>query len=134
MNLLWLDMLIFGNGRGLAAPFWDQPFYWLADPDGENGTFYTYGGGFGAQLTSFQWRHPRPQERRRLAGMEFHPFNSDRRWGRVRVSWAVRIGRPLVAEDFQLIENRLHDSMARLCQWGAYRGESSPLTPGGKQK
>ncbi len=130
--MLWLDFKIFGHGHGLGVPFWDEAFYWLADSDGKHGAFYTYGGGFGAQLTSFQWTHPRPQERRLLAGMEFSPFQSFRQWGRVRVTWAVNIGRPLQPEDFPLIKKRLGDGMARLSRWGSYFGEDRQLSGSGK--
>lgn len=77
-----LDFWIFGNGHGLGAPFWDGRFYWLS------GEFYTYSAGHGAQLTSFQWTHPKAGETRRLCGRDFVPFHSSRSWGRVRVSWS----------------------------------------------
>lgn len=88
-----IDFLIFGSGRGLGAPYWNQPFYWLVDAHSKRGDFYTYSAGFGAQLHSYQWRHPKPQERRRLAGMEFAPFHSRRRWGRVEVANIVHAER-----------------------------------------
>lgn len=81
----WLDFRIFGNGYGLAAPYFDQPFYWLS------GRFYTFMGGFGAQLHSFQWTHPRAGEIRDICGVRFRPFNSSRRWGRVRVAWCANL-------------------------------------------
>lgn len=83
--MLWLDHLIFGNGYGVRSPFWDDHFYWLA------GRLYTWIGGFGAQLESHQWFHPKPGERRKLCGREFHPFMSRRRWLRVSVSWAMTL-------------------------------------------
>lgn len=43
--------------------------------------------GFGAQLTSYQWRHPKAGERRELAGYSFVPFRSTRRGIRVEVKW-----------------------------------------------
>lgn len=70
--IFWLDHKIFGNGYGLATPYFDGRFYWLS------GEIYTFSGGLGAQLTSFQWRHPKPGERRCLAGRQFVPFQSNR--------------------------------------------------------
>lgn len=88
--IVWLDHLIFGRGRGLSQPYFDGVYYWLVDTSNERrrGQFYTWSGWFGSQLQSFQWRHPKPQETRRLAEREFRPFCSERRWLRVRVSWA----------------------------------------------
>jgi hypothetical protein len=83
--IVWLDFLIFGRGYGLAQPRFDGRFYWLS------GQFYTFIGGLGAQLQSFQWRHPRPGESRRLAGRDYRPFNSRRQGLRVSVSWATRL-------------------------------------------
>lgn len=90
--ILWLDHRTFGNGFGLKSPYFDDNFYWLS------GELYTWTGWFGAQLQSFQWRHPKAGERRMLFGYKFYPFNSERRfmrlWSivlpipRVRVSWA----------------------------------------------
>lgn len=90
----WLDFKIFGSGFGMAVPYFDGRFYWLVDTyerdrKGRNGEFYTYSPGLGAQLTSFQWKHPKAGERRRLANREFIVFRSHRSWGRVRVSWAL---------------------------------------------
>lgn len=84
-----LDFRIFGNGYGLGAPYFDQTFYWLS------GRFYTFMGGLGAQLHSIQWTHPKPGEVRKICGVEFRPFNSHRRWGRVMVSWSTRLPREL---------------------------------------
>lgn len=83
--MLWLDHLIFGNGRGLATPYLDGRFYWLS------GRLYTWIGGLGAQLQSFQWTHPKPGERRRLAGRDYYPFGSARHGLRVRVTWAAKL-------------------------------------------
>jgi hypothetical protein len=83
--MLWLDHLIFGNGYGLKSPYFDSRFYWLS------GRLYTWIGGFGAQLQSFQWRHPKAGESRKLCGLEFRPFHSERRWLRVRVAWATKL-------------------------------------------
>lgn len=85
--MLWLDHLIFGNGRGLGSPHWDQRFYWLS------GRLYTFMPGFGAQLHSFQWTHPRAGERRRLSGRDYVVFSSTRRGLRVAVSWSL-VGLP----------------------------------------
>lgn len=92
--MLWLDHLIFGNGRGMASPYFDQRLYWLVDTSsgdrkGRNGTLYSFLGGFGAQLYSRQWIHPNAGERRLLAGRTFAPFRSTRRWLRVEVAWTL---------------------------------------------
>lgn len=96
--IVWLDHKIFGNGRGLGSPFHDSKFYWLVDTyrhdrPAKNGELYKYSAGFGAQLSSFQWTHPKAGERRRLIGREFKPFSSYRSCGRVSVSWAL-VGMP----------------------------------------
>lgn len=82
---LWLDHQIFGNGHGLKSPYWDSRFYWLS------GRLYTWIGGFGAQLQSMQWLHPKPGETRRLSGRDYRPFYSVRSGLRVRVAWATRL-------------------------------------------
>jgi len=87
--MLWLDHLIYGNGNGLATPYFDGRFYWLVDKHTDKGELYSWSGWFGAQLQSFQWTHPNAGERRRLAGREFKPFHSTRSLGRVRVAWAL---------------------------------------------
>lgn len=92
--ILSLDHRIFGNGFGMASPYHDARYYWLVDTyqrdrDGRHGQLYQWLGGLGAQLTSRQWAHPKPGERRELAGREFVPFISTRRWLRVEVSWAM---------------------------------------------
>lgn len=83
---LWLDHIIFGSGYGLASPHSDQRFYWLG---GEGGTLYTFQHGFGAQLRSRQWTHPKPGEERVLGGRRYRVFSSYRRWIRVKVAWAL---------------------------------------------
>lgn len=88
--IVWLDHKIFGNGHGVGSPFCNQIFYWLVDMKrNRRGEFYTYWPGFGAQLHSFQWTHPRAGEERFLSGCRFRVFNSHRRWIRVSVSWAM---------------------------------------------
>lgn len=79
--LLPLDFWIFGNGKGFAAPYWNQTFHWL------NGELYTFQPGLGAQLHSVQWTHPKAGERRRICDVEFRPLHSHRRWGRVKIAW-----------------------------------------------
>jgi len=83
MMIIWLDHLIFGNGHGIKSPYFDDVYFW------QNGEFYLFSPGLGAQLTSFQWNHPRPQERRIIANRLFSPFCSRRSWGRVIVSWSL---------------------------------------------
>jgi len=70
--ILWLDHKIFGNGRGLGSPYFDNKFYWLS------GELYTWMSGFGAQLHSIQWRHPNAGEERELFGYRFRPLHSNR--------------------------------------------------------
>lgn len=95
---LTLDQWIFGNGHGLKSPYFDDIYLWLVDTkpaerSGSNGRRYTWIGGIGAQLRSFEWRVPKPGTRRILAGREFVVFNATRRGLRVDVSWAL-VGLP----------------------------------------
>lgn len=98
--MLWLDHLIFGNGHGLASPYFDARFYWLS------GHLYTWQGWLGSQLQSCQWTHPKAGERRTIRGVQFVPFQSDRRFlwlwksrwfgfplpiSRVRVAWSTKL-------------------------------------------
>lgn len=105
--MLWLDHKIFGNGFGMKSPYHDNRFYWLVDTygrerSGKNGALYTYSAGFGAQLRSFQWRHPKPGERRHLIGRDFKPFHSSRRWFRVEVAWATSLPKDIDAANAAL--------------------------------
>lgn len=84
--IVWLDQKIFGGGYGLRSPFCDDRYYWLG---GKRGELYTFIGGLGAQLQSFQWTHPKPGEERHLSGHTFRVFGSERSWLRVRVAWAA---------------------------------------------
>jgi hypothetical protein len=91
---LTLDHKIFGNGHGMASPFFDATYYWIVDTlrserAGRNGRLYAWIGGFGAQLRSFEWLTPKPGTRRRLAGREMVVFNTSRKGLRVDVSWAL---------------------------------------------
>lgn len=83
--IVWLDQKIFGNGFGLDSPYYDDRYLWLG---GKRGTLYTFSPGFGAQLYSFQWTHPKPGEQRELGGYRFRVFSTSRRWGRVHVAWS----------------------------------------------
>lgn len=96
MTAIWLDHKLFGDGRGMMSPYHDNRFYWLVDTSEDRskrrGDLYTFFPGFGAQLRSFQWRHPKPGETRRLIGLDFKPFTSLRHpLGRVEVSWATHL-------------------------------------------
>ncbi len=104
MTQLALDHLIFGDGFGLASPYFSGRFYWLVDTKAEKrtGDLYTFMHGFGAQLHSFQWRCPEPGEERRLIGRSFRPFNISRRWGRVNVSWCTSLPRDIDAANVAL--------------------------------
>jgi hypothetical protein len=99
--MLWLDFLIFGNGRGMKSPYSDDVFYWLS------GRLYTWIGGFGAQLRSFEWFAPKAGSRRRLVGREFVVFGVSRRWLRVDVSWAVYQHHPITIEELRELESSL---------------------------
>lgn len=81
--MFWLDWKLFGNGHGMASPYFDDVFYWL------DGRFYQFFGGLGAQLTSIEWFAPKAGTRRRLCGRELVVFSTTRCWVRVRVSWAL---------------------------------------------
>lgn len=94
----WLDLLLFGNGHGLGAPYFDQRFYWLTDGNtlmgsgrSLRGRLYTFMPGHGAQLYSFEWRHPLAGERRKLAGREYRPLHSSRKGPRVMVAWSTKL-------------------------------------------
>jgi len=71
--ILFLDHKIFGNGHGMASPYFDDKFYWLS------GELYTAMSGLGAQLHSFQWTHPNAGEERVLCKRRFRPLHSNRR-------------------------------------------------------
>lgn len=93
----WLDWKLFGNGHGMASPYFDDVFYWLVDTyryerDSRRGRFYQMFGGLGAQLRSYEWRMPSPGTRRRLFGHEFVIFIARRKWLRVDCSWALAKG------------------------------------------
>jgi hypothetical protein len=87
--IIWLDHKIFGNGHGLKTPYFDDKFYWLKDTNTGRSELYHWIGGLGAQLASFQWRHARVGERRRIRGVEFEAFQSRRNLIRVEVSWRM---------------------------------------------
>ena len=83
MNWLFLDHWIFGNGHGMKSPFCDNKFYWL------NGRIYTWIGGLGAQLSSHEWRIPKPGTQRVLNKRRYTVFGARSKWFRKEVSWAV---------------------------------------------
>lgn len=108
--MLALDHLLFGNGHGMKSPHCDDVFFWLVDTTrgrkGSAGRLYTHFGGFGAQLTSYEWRMPQPGEKRRLAGETFRVFQARRNGPRVRVDWAwTRLPRDI---------NRANAALAKL--------------------
>jgi hypothetical protein len=104
--ILWLDHLIFGNGRGMASPHFDQRFYWL------RGELYHFSPGLGAQLYSMQWRHPNAGERRRICGREFKPVYSHRRWYRVMVAWSW-VGLPNTLDEAHAALRQLERELGR---------------------
>lgn len=81
--MLWLDHLLFGNGRGMKSPHADSLFYWL------DGRFYGWSGWFGCQLQSFEWRRMPAGTRRRLVDRDFVVVATQRRWLRVRTTWSM---------------------------------------------
>ena len=85
----WLDFYLFGNGHGLAQPYFDGVYYWLVDKNTKRGRFYIFNHGLGAQLTSIEWITPNPGTRRKLKGREFVVFQVRRKGPRVLVSWAM---------------------------------------------
>lgn len=101
--MLWIDHLIFGNGRGLRSPYFDNRFYWLS------GRLYTFMHGHGAQLHSFQWLHPKAGEVRKLSGRDYRVFHSTRRWLRVVVAWSTRL-----PDDIDAANTMLHAIKAGL--------------------
>ena len=122
-----LDHWLFGNGLGLASPFNDKTYHWLVDTyererDGRNGQIYSFCAGFGAQLTSFQWAHPKPGERRKLCGYEFVAFNSYRCGPRVNVSWAaVEMARLPHSERLRFLESLGNDLRKGLPERNTWR-------------
>lgn len=114
-----LDLWLFGNGRGLAQPYFDGRFFWLVDTaqDRANGQgrLYTFTGGLGAQLRSFEWRMPLPGERRRLAGEWFTVFGALRRGPRVDVAWAMHLPDGLDAAHAKIraLEHRIGRTVIR---------------------
>ena len=100
----WLDFLIFGSGHGLAAPYFDQPFYWLTNGNGKRGEFYTFAYGLGAQLYSFGWRRIPAGTERVLSGQRFRIFRSSRRWIRCEHAWAMTLPDDLDAAHTKLRE------------------------------
>ena len=95
-----IDFWIFGNGHGIAAPRSNQVFLWMS------GRFYTWIGGFGAQLQSFEWRCPRPGTRRILKSLEFEVFDASRRWFKWRVSWR-QVGAEMTMDQIRALRREL---------------------------
>lgn len=111
----WLDWKLFGNGYGMASPYFDDVFYYLVDTyrqerGSQRGRFYRTFGGLGAQLQSYEWRMPRPGTRRRLFGREFIIFIARRRGPRVECSWALVGG----VKDF----DEVRELKSELQEWG----------------
>lgn len=112
---MWLIFKLFGNGRGLASPYCCDVFYWLVDThlkerNKNNGKFYKWLGGFGAQLESFEFYCPHAGTTRRLFGHDFVVFITSRKWIMVRCSWALKKGVKDAAE--------LRELKVRLDKWG----------------
>jgi hypothetical protein len=122
--ILWLDHKIFGNGYGLSSPYFDDRFYWLA------GELYTFMHGFGAQLHSMQWRHPRAGERRHLFGYDFVPLHSSRSflwlWRDGGISLPTPICRVVVAWSRIDLPRDLDEANAELRHMETQIGKSHP--------
>lgn len=91
--MIWLDWLLFGSGHGMKSPYFDDTFYWLKDTswyprEKAPGNLYGWIGGFGAQLSSNEWRMPAPGAERVLVGKRFRIFNARRKFLRVQCSWS----------------------------------------------
>lgn len=97
---MWLTLKLFGSGHGLAAPSFPQAFYWCDD------RFYTWIGGFGAQLRSFEWSAPCAGTERTIFGKRFRVFNVSCKWPMVDVSWAVLEPLP-TADDIRKLKKEL---------------------------
>ena len=114
-----LDLWLFGNGHGLAQPYFDGRFFWLVDTararENGRGRLYTFCGGHGAQLRSIEWRMPHPGERRRLAGETFTVFRARRKGPRVDVAWAMRLPDGIDAANAKIraLEHRLGRTVIR---------------------
>lgn len=108
-----IDRLIYGSGRGLRMPLFDQRIYWLVDRNTQRGDFYTWSGWFGSQIQSFQWRIPKSREERVLSGVRFRLFGWTKTWGRVRVSWCIE---GLDAQNIETANKWLHALEQRLGQ------------------
>ena len=105
---LWLDHALFGNGRGMKSPYWDNQFFWLVDHKRKRrGQMYTWIGGFGAQLMSREWTMPRIGTERHLFGRTFRVFQAHRKWLRVEVSWSATHLRGCEYTDIAALKNEL---------------------------
>jgi hypothetical protein len=108
-----LDWFLFGNGYGMASPYFDDCFYWLKDMSGGNrkkakGRFYRLSNGYGVQLTSYEWFKPSPGTERILAGKRFVVFQAGRRGVRVEVSWGHKPS-PKSHDDIAAIAQAVRD-------------------------
>lgn len=102
----------FGNGYGLAAPYFEGEYHWLVDGSQEKrrGAWYHWLGGFGAQLHSFEFRAPRAGEKRELFGHTFHIFQPPERRGlTVRTAWATDDPLAKTAEGLRELHQQLRD-------------------------
>lgn len=105
---LWLDHALFGNGRGLKSPYFDNQFYWIVDTSRRRrGQIYTWIGGFGAQLASREWFMPRPGTERHLFGRTFRVFQAHRKGLRVEVSWSATHLRGCDYADINLLKREM---------------------------
>lgn len=102
-----------GDGYGLASPHFDDQFFWLHDMSGGQrgpGAWYTWMGGLGAQLTSWEFRAPKAGTTRKLFGHTFRVFqNPVRRFLTVRISWAT----DLVPDNME----RVREIKSELLKW-----------------
>ena len=103
--MLELIFLFFGNGYGVGAPHFNQPFYWLIDMSHNvrtriNGRLYT---SFGQCLQSYEFRHPHMNTQRKLGGRIFTLLHSHRQGLLVQCAWTTAFredeGEPCAALD-----------------------------------
>lgn len=108
--ILWFVFKRFGNGWGVASPYFDDKFYWLSSCRGKKSAsnWYKWAGGFGAQLESFEWKTPPAGSKRVLFGREFRLFSVDRRFPITRCAWAL-VGGCNTPEELNALKRELNE-------------------------
>jgi hypothetical protein len=81
----------FGNGFGLSAPYFGGTYFWLRDMKTKRCAWYTWLGGFGAQLHSYELRAPKAGTERLIKGRLYVPFREpQRRFLTVEIAWCLK--------------------------------------------